>query len=323
MKNAIIHLFLFVIVCICSLEIHSQIPVINTVKVEVNPDIVSPIPNFIFKKNHLGGENIGAYIGQEIITLPISDQLQEYGYHNIISHKELKISEMYGCAGITFMKGIKYDSLVNKTLIVDSIKKVDFKNYVFYIHDKNEPIKKYIYHYQTEYSHTLNDEYLIGGYYNYLKSFIGNSYKIIDNDIIHNKDIENGKDIIFPVNQTWKVINVGLIDRKLCLMLSNNNQTTYVRAERFSKHIYDYNKPNKSRIFNINDWNAMVKRYGTTYMQCVKEGAIKVGMPSKLVILSWGKPDEINRSSYGDEQWVYGYQYVYINPQTKKCTAWN
>ena len=94
MKNAIIHLFLFVTVCICSLETYSQIPVINTVKVEVNPDIVSPIPNFIFKKNHLGSENIGAYIGQEIITLPISDQLQEYGYHNIISHKELKIDEL-------------------------------------------------------------------------------------------------------------------------------------------------------------------------------------------------------------------------------------
>ena len=46
-------------------------------------------------------------------------------------------------------------------------------------------------------------------------------------------------------------------------------------------------------------------------------------MPAKLVILSWGKPDEINKSSYGDEQWVYGYQYVYINPKTRKCTAWN
>lgn len=323
MKNAIIHLFLFVIVCTYSLGSYSQIPVINTVKVEANPDLISPIPGFIFKKNHLGNENIGAYIGQEMITLPISDQLQEYGYHNIILHKELKMNELKDHLSIIFMRGIKYDSLVNKTLIIDSIKKIDYENYVFYIHDKNEPIKKYMYCYDTKYSWTLNDEYLIGGYYNYLKSFIGNSYKIIDNDIIHDKDIENGKDIAFPVNQIWKVINVGLIDRELCLTLSNNNQTTYIVAERFSEYIYDYNKPNKSRIFNINDWNAMVKRYGTTYMQCVKESAIKVGMPAKLVILSWGKPDEINRSSYGDEQWVYGDQYVYINPQTKKCTAWN
>ncbi|TXI34775.1 MAG: DUF4124 domain-containing protein [Aquipseudomonas alcaligenes] len=51
------------------------------------------------------------------------------------------------------------------------------------------------------------------------------------------------------------------------------------------------------------------------------------GMTAKQAIQSWGKPSEINRSSSGDDQWVYyrgpvDMQFVYVD-QNGCVTAWN
>jgi len=56
------------------------------------------------------------------------------------------------------------------------------------------------------------------------------------------------------------------------------------------------------------------------------EEKVFVGMRQADVERAWGKPSRINRSSYGDDQWVYdraaSSQYVYIGAEG--CvTAWN
>lgn len=56
------------------------------------------------------------------------------------------------------------------------------------------------------------------------------------------------------------------------------------------------------------------------------EQKVFVGMKQADVVRSWGKPASVNRSSYGDDQWVYdrggSAQYVYIG--SEGCvTAWN
>ena len=54
---------------------------------------------------------------------------------------------------------------------------------------------------------------------------------------------------------------------------------------------------------------------------------VQVGMTAEDVEESWGRPDSVNRSSSGDDQWVYNgrnydSQYVYVDG--KGCvTAWN
>ncbi len=53
---------------------------------------------------------------------------------------------------------------------------------------------------------------------------------------------------------------------------------------------------------------------------------ISVGMTDTQVVQSWGKPNEINRSSHGD-QWVYyrgpvDMQFVYVDP-AGCVTGWN
>jgi len=73
------------------------------------------------------------------------------------------------------------------------------------------------------------------------------------------------------------------------------------------KQLYEYLKqfPDESDA-TINHW-----------VDAVVGGSIVVNMPTDLVIMSWGKPDKINSSSRGADQWIYrraGYsaQYLYI-----------
>jgi hypothetical protein len=47
----------------------------------------------------------------------------------------------------------------------------------------------------------------------------------------------------------------------------------------------------------------------------VSKGKIKLGMNKEQVVKSWGRPEDINRTTYAfgvHEQWVYEYNYVYF-----------
>ena len=55
-------------------------------------------------------------------------------------------------------------------------------------------------------------------------------------------------------------------------------------------------------------------------MKLVLNEEIKVGMPEQLLINSWGRPEKINSSSYGNKQYVYGYNYVYV--KDGKVVSW-
>lgn len=62
-------------------------------------------------------------------------------------------------------------------------------------------------------------------------------------------------------------------------------------------------------------------KYGAYWVDLAIEKKIKIGMPAKLVEMAWGRPNTINKSSYGPDQWCYNGQYVYI--QNGKVSAWN
>ena len=67
-------------------------------------------------------------------------------------------------------------------------------------------------------------------------------------------------------------------------------------------------------------YDQLYKKYGDYVVTALKR-SVRVGMPLELLLISWGKPEEINRSSYGDDQYVYGDQYVYV--KDGRITAWN
>lgn len=67
------------------------------------------------------------------------------------------------------------------------------------------------------------------------------------------------------------------------------------------------------------DYNQLYSKYGSM-VDVALNRKVQVGMPLELLLISWGEPDKINRSSSGD-QYVYGRQYVYVKGKT--VTAWN
>ncbi|MGC8728439.1 MAG: hypothetical protein ACP5SD_04140, partial [Elusimicrobiales bacterium] len=72
-------------------------------------------------------------------------------------------------------------------------------------------------------------------------------------------------------------------------------------------------------------WESPYKKYkfDKEIWQLIKKESIAIDMPCEAVKLSWGEPNDINRTvtSYSvHEQWVYGNTYVYCDDG--KVTAW-
>lgn len=62
-------------------------------------------------------------------------------------------------------------------------------------------------------------------------------------------------------------------------------------------------------------WKEIERRdnFSDRELSLIKEEKVAVGMTQQALRCAWGKPDDINRSAYGPEQWVYDdSQYVYV-----------
>lgn len=61
--------------------------------------------------------------------------------------------------------------------------------------------------------------------------------------------------------------------------------------------------------------DAKIKSFPPDIQRCISEKKVQIGMSTEQVILSWGRPEHINRSvgKWGEhEQWVYGSTYLYF-----------
>ena len=67
----------------------------------------------------------------------------------------------------------------------------------------------------------------------------------------------------------------------------------------------------------------LTRKYGASTADIILQGKIRIGMTKNMCRESWGEPDDINKTTttYGtNEQWVYGYSYVYFD-ENGKITA--
>lgn len=67
----------------------------------------------------------------------------------------------------------------------------------------------------------------------------------------------------------------------------------------------------------------IITKYDINIQKLIQERKIIIGMTQEQVLLSWGKPDDINRNvgSWGNhEQWIYGNSYIYF--KNGKLTSW-
>lgn len=87
---------------------------------------------------------------------------------------------------------------------------------------------------------------------------------------------------------------------------------------------YNIERENKAifyNVFSFSDPHLKYPHINSEVWQKIQEGNVAVGMTEEECTLSWGKPKEINRSSYGSDQWVYSGQYLYFDDG--KLTAFN
>lgn len=112
---------------------------------------------------------------------------------------------------------------------------------------------------------------------------------------------------------------LALMAFAVCCAHSPASQAQVYKCVVNGKHVYqqepckdpsqrkklDIKLPARSSEFTDREW------------KLIGQQKISVGMSEKALLRSWGKPTEINRSSYGPAQWVYrrgagSAQYVYV-----------
>lgn len=312
----------FILICsaiIFAVKSFGQITITSTAEKKVSAK------TYDVSKNFLGSaeEDVMSYVGQELFLKPKSESSQKDGYSDF-KVDTFKDSDSRYNRNLTFLPSSSnkslssYEELAGKIFVVDSITTSDkteyklFATYFFHLHQKDNSRKcVFLYNGKEEYKWP----FVVMSYFNNLKSkYVGNSY-IIANKELYNIDINTGDSIKFnSYYGQWKCTDLT-IENKFCnlvLLFSDGVQTTYKTVDYISEY---------SKIFETSKWDYLINKYGVESMESVMRGAIKVGMSVDLLYLSWGKPDKINSSSYGENQYVYKNQYVYV--KNGIITAWN
>lgn len=312
MKN--MKTFLFIVSALLMAGIsNAQISVLKPApkKIEAQP--------FDSTQNYLSyvPELIMSYIGQQLFFFP-NNSSKEYGYRGFCnSPKESDIYYPISTYEYSPQKDITiYDSIVGRTFnVIDFVsaqkESESSQDMVYYLKLEDVENGEIIYYMYPEYEH--NAKWLCLGYLSKLRKklssnkyyYIGIKQKFTDPYTGETFDLIRGKDI-------WTFYD-----------LSINNEYFYLQAAFKNKagnhfvcmiDISYILEPTKI----IDSYR---KLYGSDMVNLALSDKIKIGMPADLVRLAWGTPRDINRSSYGPEQWCYDGQYVYI--ENGKVKSWN
>ncbi len=278
-------------------------------------------------RNYLGDKNVFSYKGQQLFVLPVSKGLEKHGYRNFkpISYNPSSVSTVhYGNDSEASEFNTKYEDLVNKYFYVDSVQRDEsysvIVKYIFYMTEKDNPTNRCCFVYNPDFETEF--PFFVVSHFNYLKNrHVGKKFVIAWN-YLKRMDIITGETIPISddIKTIWTATDISIVNddyQKLSVIVKNDSITSCVSVDSFEKALAS---DDSRRIFEKSEWDKLVKTYGLSMMQCVFSGKIKVGMPLKLLIMSWGKPDKINSASYGS-QYVYDHQYVYI--KGGKVTSWN
>ena len=299
MKRLIVLLIVGVII---SLPSNAQIGVYTATKSRAQESDVMPYDS---TKNFLGNSNVKSYKGQILYVKGVSLNLQEYGYDNFYSTKSRGDGCRYGVPYGTFATGSPYDSLVGKYFIVKNIddEKWYIGQYWFQLENRDDPNDTAWFYYDAK--HEFSFPFIVLSYFEYLKQrYIGKEISYFGH---RNEE--------FKID-VRKCINVGIEDKYYELSLFFEDGTT--AGVKYDKEI---NPTGASFILTETYFN-LLAQYGLKMAKCAVRSKICVGMPEELLLLSWGQPDEINRSSTNEnDQWVYYNQYVYV--KNGIITAWS
>ena len=296
-----------------------------------NPTVINK--QYYDGRYNYNGNNIGVYIDQTLI-LKGSDWIEHNGV------KGLYVKPLYDSLNMIYHNPSDTYNLLSGTNLTDFEKVKDKKFYVsrVLVFDKNSsiPPKTYLelvsengdivyYDYTTE--DIFDETFIVIGFYERMKKeLVGNQFIYTGNDChsksgeyhgIHNLDSRQEIKGV-PKNSTWTCIDVGIsktLTRKLIALIQNEKYGVgYVLTSDFrsissptdkfiDKKIYD------SEIRADDDKKLFIlRKYGKSVSDLINKGVVKIGWTKQMCIYSWGKPNDINKTTnkYGTtEQWVY------------------
>jgi hypothetical protein len=255
--------------------------------------------------NNFVGENYKQLIGQELYLKPKHKDLRKYGYDYF--YRSLEPSNITSTANkfkCCDSYNSKYNALQGKNFkVIDAV--ADKKSYSKYGYLKLEMIEtgeETYFRYDTEYD--FNFPFVIMGHFNKLKEqYLDEEVLVRTKKVIN---IDSGQEMPIITGEYHKVIDVTLDAEyfTLSLILQNNEG---------AKFLYDVELKDRdpSRIVFKEVAEIYKKKYGQEDWKKILNGKVVTGWSEEMVILSWGKPEDINRASYGD-QWIYDNQYLYF-----------
>lgn len=250
--------------------------------------------------------NLKSLKGQVLFVIPQDPKLSGWGYMDFYKYPFINDSyeNRYGEPALSSKYNTKYEDLVGKYFIVDSIFTINSKCFLV-LRNKNDfndiccykiltyPTKK------IKYSET-HFPFICLSYYNHLVNTYVNKEVVTYNEsknkimsgvlkdiLVDDNLVDNIKYTFASSLDTFEIRNIAFLDNRAMLKSKYNN---------------------------------LAKTYGYEFVNCVLKETIKVGMPEKLLVLSWGEPDRIHSSSDGSKMFVYKDTYVFI--KSGRITSW-
>ena len=278
---------------------------ISTTKVAEKDEKKITIP-YDSLQNFLAKDAYG-YIGQDLYLKGKPESLRKYGYENFIKEMENDSNKenIYKCCD---GYNSSYDALNKKYFnVLDVVEKQNSMGSKFYLKLKEKESNDILY---FEYNSRFESSFpfIVVGFFEKNKERLkGKSFIIADGKINDANDINTGKPITYKLGQTWKYVDLTIEEKYYTLSVILEN-------DEGEKITFSYNSiygENARGVFEKENADNYIKDYGIETFTKMLNGNVLVGFTEKMVIDTWGKPEKINRASYGD-QWVYNGQYLYF-----------
>lgn len=256
--------------------------------------------------------------GQTLYIKHLFADMEQFGYHGFYQSWPKPKNNGYSWDLKTYGKNPKAYSCTSIELQGKYFKVEEVKHYTkgYWLKLVNVNNSSDIAYYDVDIN--FRDHFIVLSHYNYTSSL----YKDKVICLIENNSVVRKKCISVGIDKDVQV---------LCLVFEDGSSTfvanDLIRFNNYDDFREEMNLGASSRAKDRYNWfmteesyDKLYEKYGDYVVTALKRN-IRVGMPLELLLISWGEPKEINRSSYGDAQYVYGDQYVYV--KDGKITAWN
>lgn len=211
--------------------------------------------------------------------------------------------------------------LYGARFIVDSIhdKTTEYTRLLCEVVDSigNRTGMKFMYYYRYinsySYNYSYPDQILPERTYNFLVQKYVNKRFYTREGFVHSYDMITGEKIEDLNKQKWTCIGISCIEDGtfVFLLKSEMGYTSYTEIEYLDRGFAD---TKKQYIFSNDEWNELGKKYGFSNLRKALNYEFWTGMPSGLLSLGMGTPDDFTYTSEHDI-YIYGDLYIFVEDQ--------